>query len=564
MRKGIIGLFLFLSISLLPAYSAIPPKAGSVCSKQGITKTYQGKKYTCLKSGKKLVWNKGVDLKKAMPSPSPTPSPTPSPIEQTITLNLPATLQRDQSPFNLQAIASSDLAVQLQIETPDICKLTGNQLTSLATGDCTITATQSGGPNYLPVSKKVVVTILPKIVLLAAGGERYQPPSAFPSDIPEKNPTLSATPELTILPPATVGSSYSYKFIATGGSHPPYFFQLGQGMIPPGMTFNNITGELSGVPTRSGKFLITLGAMDTDYSNPNAAWYLGIGKYVNYAYGNFELNISGTDDPNSPYIAIDWAKTPGVIPYPMEYYLDRYGGKTDLVTIDGIHAIGLSTIPNKGFSTGSYLGAQSNKATMAYTGLAKHFYSGREKFYDDEGFDTWTRLKVYFPHDYSPSGLFNGEWNWLAGWHTDDYTQTQNGNSILLGVFASKSDSNGRGSDSRLVLRLMGGETSKKLIDSRTCSQPEGALKLQHWYDVVIHMIWSSDPKIGKAELWIDGENMCSTNFPTLYTNPNGSKSWNNGFGLYNYRPMHDWSSTIYYGKFSIGPTAQSIGFPRP
>lgn len=64
MRKGIIGLSLFLLISLVPAYSATPPKAGAACSKQGVTKTYQGKKYTCVKSGKKLVWNKGVDTSK--------------------------------------------------------------------------------------------------------------------------------------------------------------------------------------------------------------------------------------------------------------------------------------------------------------------------------------------------------------------------------------------------------------------------------------------------------------------------------------------------------------------
>ena len=87
MKKGVVGLSLLLTISLIPAYSATPPKAGSVCSKQGVTKTFQGKKFTCIKSGKKLVWNKVVILKKATqthtPTPTttgtPTPTPTPSP-----------------------------------------------------------------------------------------------------------------------------------------------------------------------------------------------------------------------------------------------------------------------------------------------------------------------------------------------------------------------------------------------------------------------------------------------------------------------------------------------------
>ena len=78
MRKVIVGLSLLLSIYLIPAYSATPPTAGSVCSKQGVTKIYQGKKFTCIKSGKKLAWNRGVVIKTAAPVFTPTPTPTPS------------------------------------------------------------------------------------------------------------------------------------------------------------------------------------------------------------------------------------------------------------------------------------------------------------------------------------------------------------------------------------------------------------------------------------------------------------------------------------------------------
>ena len=51
-------LSLFLSIPLLPANAAA--KAGAKCNKAGITEVVKGKKYTCVKSGKKLVWNKGA------------------------------------------------------------------------------------------------------------------------------------------------------------------------------------------------------------------------------------------------------------------------------------------------------------------------------------------------------------------------------------------------------------------------------------------------------------------------------------------------------------------------
>jgi len=47
-----------LSLPLVPASAAV--KAGSVCKKAGITSVVSSKTYTCIKSGKKLVWNKGV------------------------------------------------------------------------------------------------------------------------------------------------------------------------------------------------------------------------------------------------------------------------------------------------------------------------------------------------------------------------------------------------------------------------------------------------------------------------------------------------------------------------
>jgi hypothetical protein len=40
---------------------------------------FQNKTYTCIKSGKKSVWNKGVAVKKPTPTPTPTPTPMPTP-----------------------------------------------------------------------------------------------------------------------------------------------------------------------------------------------------------------------------------------------------------------------------------------------------------------------------------------------------------------------------------------------------------------------------------------------------------------------------------------------------
>jgi hypothetical protein len=76
-------LTLAISLALLGAvlspnaFASVKPK--SKCFLQGQIKNFQGKKYTCIKSGKKLVWNKGVIIAKPNPQPVITPTPKPTP-----------------------------------------------------------------------------------------------------------------------------------------------------------------------------------------------------------------------------------------------------------------------------------------------------------------------------------------------------------------------------------------------------------------------------------------------------------------------------------------------------
>jgi hypothetical protein len=65
----------FLSAFSMPAQAATI--AGTTCTKVGTTKTIGGMKYFCVKSGKKLIWNKGTVVK-TTPKPSVSATPTPS------------------------------------------------------------------------------------------------------------------------------------------------------------------------------------------------------------------------------------------------------------------------------------------------------------------------------------------------------------------------------------------------------------------------------------------------------------------------------------------------------
>ena len=65
-------------------------KAGAACTKAGSTSTVSNKKFTCVKAGKKLVWDKGVVVKKPVviipetPKIETSPVPTATPIAKLI------------------------------------------------------------------------------------------------------------------------------------------------------------------------------------------------------------------------------------------------------------------------------------------------------------------------------------------------------------------------------------------------------------------------------------------------------------------------------------------------
>lgn len=91
MKRLVLGVLALMLLSILPASSANVPKAGASCSKQGAVQTFKSVKYTCIKSGRKLVWNKGVKVvsrskpsaaagKPATPTPIETPAPVATPV----------------------------------------------------------------------------------------------------------------------------------------------------------------------------------------------------------------------------------------------------------------------------------------------------------------------------------------------------------------------------------------------------------------------------------------------------------------------------------------------------
>ena len=61
MRKVLVLLIAVSLFGFAPAHAAV--KTGTKCTKHKATTTTKGMKYTCIKSGSKLVWSKAVTVK---------------------------------------------------------------------------------------------------------------------------------------------------------------------------------------------------------------------------------------------------------------------------------------------------------------------------------------------------------------------------------------------------------------------------------------------------------------------------------------------------------------------
>ena len=77
MTRSRLFLALLLSMSLMTVPSFAAVKAGAKCTKAGTTSVSGGKKFTCIKSGTKLVWNKGTSISASKPTTPPTSTQSP-------------------------------------------------------------------------------------------------------------------------------------------------------------------------------------------------------------------------------------------------------------------------------------------------------------------------------------------------------------------------------------------------------------------------------------------------------------------------------------------------------
>ena len=141
MRKALLALAL-ISALLVPTQASAAAKAGATCTKLKATQTVGTKKFTCVKSGKKLVWDKGVAVPKVV-------------VKKSQEIDFPEIGNRylKESRIALTpGITTGGLPVS--IVGAGVCSFDAatSELVLNSLGTCSITASQAGNANFLPAA----------------------------------------------------------------------------------------------------------------------------------------------------------------------------------------------------------------------------------------------------------------------------------------------------------------------------------------------------------------------------------------------------------------------------
>jgi M6 family metalloprotease-like protein len=151
-----------LIAATLPTATAAT-KAGAACKKLGQTSIQSGKLYACVKSGKKLVWNKGVPIAKPTPTSSPNsqqsvaPTPMATPAAQRDWLTPRSTDLGYIHDYNAPCAFEKDLPeifANLQNALAKVQKCTGiNRLAQYTLGSARPTTALTSAANDLPTKR---------------------------------------------------------------------------------------------------------------------------------------------------------------------------------------------------------------------------------------------------------------------------------------------------------------------------------------------------------------------------------------------------------------------------
>jgi hypothetical protein len=142
MKKVAIALTLMISL-LSPVYaSAATAKAGATCAKFKSTQIVGTKKFTCIKSGNKLVWDKGIDIPRAI-------------VKKAQIIDFPEIgnhFLKEARIALTPGVTTGGLPVSIVATGACFFDAASSEIVLNLLGTCSVTASQLGNTNYLPAT----------------------------------------------------------------------------------------------------------------------------------------------------------------------------------------------------------------------------------------------------------------------------------------------------------------------------------------------------------------------------------------------------------------------------
>ncbi|ELM3721176.1 putative Ig domain-containing protein, partial [Aeromonas hydrophila] len=236
-------------------------------------------------------------------------SGTPS-VSGTFNLTLTATDANSASGFQAYSLVINGLPpVANAVSATIAANSSANPITLNITGTATSVAIASAANHGTATASGTSITYTPAAGYAGSDSFTYTATNASGTSSPAtvtitvSTPTLAITP--TTLPDGTQGTAYNQTVTATGGSA-PYTYAITAGSLPAGLSLNTSSGVISGTPSASGTFNLTLTATDANSATGSQAYSLVINGLppvanavsatvaANSSANSITLNITGT------------------------------------------------------------------------------------------------------------------------------------------------------------------------------------------------------------------------------------------------------------------------------
>jgi hypothetical protein len=181
------------------------------------------------------------------------------------------------------------------------------------------------------------------------------------------------------------------------------------------------------------------------------------------------------------------------------------------------------------------------------------------------GAEAWFRMRILFPNGRDPAypGVFHVAplprgWDFFEEWHEP----VEAGYSTIVGVHGGSTGAAGRDPNVLTFVPTGGTATNQTFTNlyQRNRTRSRIPLRYNHWYDILVHLVFGSTPQTGLAQWWVDGVLQDSVHVPTITSVADGSTPGvSHQVGLYR-GPSETYVDTVYIDAVADGPTRASVG----